>query len=182
MDTGSEFELMKPPVAILVICVGLGASIVLPWETDLASKTPEQTSYSISLSSDENELYTPPIVTQPTQFSEIWERPLFAPTRRPVVQQVPDVEAEPVAEIEAVAEVPDLLVPPEDPAPQPPELRLAGLRQIDGTSEVLVVELSSGMERWHSVGDVIGVWEITSISDSGMQLSTKGNKISVNFY
>ena len=93
------------------------------------------------------------------EFSETTVRPLFSPTRRPVVAQVVPPEAE-----TAAAESPA----PEASASVPSRLTLIGLMRVGDRDRALIRLEDAARGSWIEVGQEISGWRVSEIDDKGV--------------
>lgn len=105
-------------------------------------------------------------------YSAIVDRPLFAPTRRPVVEDdVEDVAVEAV--VEEVAQ--DIQTPPPDDAV------LAGVMgNSDNKSAFIVLDGADGV--WMKLGETVAGWTITEIQANWVELSADDAKIRLELF
>lgn len=107
-------------------------------------------------------------------------RPLFSPTRRPVVFGEPVSEREPVEnEIEPPAPV---VEEQEEPPLEPPRVVLVGaLRSKIGWLALLRHDRSD-RERWYKLGDSIEGWSIKSIESQKILLERDSIELTLKLY
>lgn len=112
--------------------------------------------------SETNAKASPPEPLVPRSLSEFGEtivRPLFSPTRSPVVAQVMPPEAE-----TAAAESPA----PEAPASVASRLTLIGLMRVGDRDRALIRSEDAARGSWVEVGQEISGWRVSEIDDKGV--------------
>ena len=158
----------------LILSVALigkqAVTIVTTPQDDLNAKNSIKTELSFSEKSkivfrkDRSDIY----------YSAITERPLFAPTRRPVSavdRTLPDTILENVAPVEASA--PEAL--------KPPQLALHGvMNSLDHLSALL--SLNDSTPEWFSQGAVIQGWNLGAIGDDWVILTRNEHEHRVDMY
>ena len=115
-----------------------------------------------SPTSETNAKASPPDSLVPRSLSEFGEtivRPLFSPTRRPVVAQVVPPEAE-TAAVESPA--------PEASASVPSRLTLIGLMRVGDRDRALIRSEDALRGTWIEVGQEISGWRVSEIDDKGV--------------
>lgn len=153
-----------------VIAVLSASAIGLAVALDHVHRSPVETSpigrssrISPSLSTSRTSL-SPPLAGQPTaNFSEIVNRPLFWPSRRPI------------APVPAPAPRSEVVTPASEPVPS--GLRLAGIISDDNVRRrALLVWPSQPTGQWLAEGAELAGWKLVKIDWFGVQVRT-GSRI-----
>jgi hypothetical protein len=126
-------------------------------------------------------LSVPPI----TAFSEILERPVFSPDRRPP-EVKPDEsgteaagsEMAPAAETSAAS----ASLPDRKPTPEPHGLKLAGVLIENGTSRALIRAGDGSAGDWRMAGETVEGWTIRTITAGSVELEGAQGRVTLLLY
>lgn len=102
-----------------------------------------------------------------TDHSALTTRPLFAPTRRPVIP-----------EPEPIAEAPKEVAPP---PPSAPDVTLTGIVGSDGAKRALL-SIDEDPAEWFTLGDSINGWTISAMGSDWVLLSNGGQNLRVELF
>ena len=106
----------------------------------------------------------------PVYYAAITDRPLFAPGRRPGVEEAaPEPVAAPVE------------TPMPEPDATPPDLRLLGTLDTARRQSALVA-LYGGEPRWVPVGDTIDGWTLSDVGADWIELSLNSRTVRLELY
>lgn len=147
---------------LLLGCAALGGIIALELSSEL-SLAPGVTAAAPAapdIPEVEIEPFVPP---PPDSFTEIGERPLFVPTRRPFVPP-PEAEAE--------------AIPVEEPPPEPLLAELVGVVLAGQQRAALVQEQGAAGPRRLAIGQTVDGWRVEEV-EAGRALFRRGDEVQV---
>jgi hypothetical protein len=177
-----------PPVGLLAALVGavsvstklLVSGTVLPPSIDVS---PQASQESGRQSTD----FAFPPGSDVEQAIALFEsRPLLAEGRKrpkqeeaePPVEQKPGTEDfdTPIVVEESVTELAPVA------PPDPPNIAMVGVMESGGEVSVLIRDLLTGEESWHSQNEEIGSWTLAKITQTSVQLRAEGTEITFNLF
>lgn len=105
------------------------------------------------------------------QTGEALSRPLFDPSRREYIAPLAKTNEQPVQT--EIVELPSEALRP--------DVRLLGTRSLNGTRAALV-EISGSEPSWITLGDVVGTWNVTTVTDTKLVFTQGQQAIELDLY
>jgi hypothetical protein len=170
----------------IVMALFLATVLMLLWAwITLSQPYSDLNRRPITLPSSASNQLAPEIPFPPPQvFAQALQRPLFEQGRVPFAPKPPVVE--PVPEAQVIEDPPPPEPPPEEavqPAPPPQfDLVIKGVFTSATRDAVLIMSPDLPNGKWYATGEMIGMWKITRIFDSGAKFESNGQTRELQLY